>query len=301
MVGSSLPRRALGRILRRYRIRAGKGQLAAGLHIEISPQSIGRMEDGRKIKIVTSQIKDLLDFYDIANPSAERDEVLGLWDEVRQQDHAAKLQGTTKGWWRSYSDQFAAHFDHYLSLEAAADRLTTHQLALMPGLLQTSEYRRSMIRADVPELSAVDVERRLELATRRRARLDDGGFRIAALLSEAVLRHRPGGCVVMGDQLRRLAEDSERENVAVRVVPFSADAHSGLVFQSFTLLEFPPLASRLVEPPVVYVEGYEGALYLEQTEVIDRHRRAIATLGQVALSEDASRELVWQIAKEYRA
>ncbi|WP_306358412.1 MULTISPECIES: helix-turn-helix transcriptional regulator [unclassified Nocardia] len=301
MIGSSLPRRALGRLLRQYRINAGKGQLAAGLHIEISPQSIGRMEDGRKIKIVTSQIKDLLDLYGIANPSDARDEVLGLWQEVRQQDHAAKLQGDTKGWWRSYRDQFAAHFDHYLSLESSAHRLTSHQLALVPGLLQTPDYRRAMIRADDPSLSAVDVERRLELAARRRVRLDDSGFRLDAILSEAVLRHQPGGCAVMDGQLRQLTADGDRENVAIRIVPFSVGAHGGLVVQSFTLLEFPPLASRLVEPPVVYVEGYEGALFLEQADVIDRHRRAIANLGEVALSEDDSRELVWRIAKEYQA
>ncbi|MBF6240888.1 helix-turn-helix domain-containing protein [Nocardia otitidiscaviarum] len=301
MVGSSLPRRALGRLLRQYRIAAGKGQLAAGLHVEISPQSIGRMEDGRKVKIVTSQIKDLLDLYGVVEPSEKRDEVLSLWQEVRQQDHAAKLQGDTKGWWRSYRDQFAAHFDHYLSLEASAHQLTSHQLALVPGLLQTPEYRRAMIRADDPNLSAVDVERRLELAARRRIRLDDSAFRLTAMLSEAVLRHQPGGCAVMGGQLRQLITDGERENVAIRIVPFGVGAHSGLVVQSFTLLEFPPLANRLVEPPVVYVEGYEGALFLEQMDVIDRHRRALSNLGQVALSEDDSRELVWRIAKEYEA
>ncbi|MFE3956880.1 Scr1 family TA system antitoxin-like transcriptional regulator [Nocardia sp. NPDC059091] len=71
--------------------------------------------------------------------------------------------------------------------------------------------------------------------------------------------------------------------------------------RSFTLLEFPPLTNRLVEPPVVYIEGYEGAIYLEQREVIARHRRAIDSLRQVALSEDASRDLVWRIVKECTA
>lgn len=299
MAGSSLPRRALGRTLREHRIRSGKGQLVAGLHIEISPQSVGRMEDGRKIKISTSQIRDLLDFYGLTQPSAERDEILALWEEVKQQDQAAKMQGTTKGWWRSYSDQFAAHFDHYLDLETAADQLTTHQLSLIPGLLQTSEYRRSLTVAADPELSAVDVERRLELAARRRTVLDKDGFRMKALLSEAVLRHQPGGPAVMAEQLRHLNEAAGRDNLTIRVVPFSAPAPLGLVARSFALLEFPPLASRLVEPPVVYVDGYEGALYLEQSDVIDRHRRAIADLEQVALSEDATRDLVWSIAKEH--
>lgn len=301
MAGSSLPRRAFGRLLRDHRLRLKKGQLAAGLHIEISPQSIGRLEDGQRIKISTAQIRDLLDLYEIGNPSSERDKILGLWEEVKQQDQAAKIAGTTKGWWRSYSDQIMPHFDHYLSLEAATKRITTHQLVLMPGLLQTPEYRRALIKGNEPDLSAVDVERRLELAARRQLRMEESGFRFEALVSEAVLHHRPGGPVVMAEQLRTLAEISGRDNVSVRVVPFEIGVHRGLVIQSFTLLEFPPLASRLVEPPVVYIEGAEGVLYLERRDVIERYNRAISLIREVALSEDRTRDLVLSIAKEYAA
>lgn len=301
MVGSSLPRRAFGRSLRRLRLAAGKGQLAAGLRVEISPQSVGRMEDGRKVRISTLQVRDLLDFYGIGDPSTERDEVLALWDEVKQQDQAAKSQGGTSGWWRSYRDQFATHFDHYLSLEAAANHLTTHQLSLVPGLLQTPEYRRTMIRAAIPDISAVDVERRLELAAGRRARLDDRSFRVDAFLSEAVLRHLPGGPQVMAAQLCSLLEDADRDNVELRVVRFGVGVHSGLVVRSFALLEFPLLTANLREPPVVYADGYEGALYLEQPDVILRHRQAIANLCEVALTPSGTRDLVSQIVKEYTA
>ncbi|MVU77521.1 helix-turn-helix domain-containing protein [Nocardia sp. ET3-3] len=301
MAGSSLPRRAFGRTLRNLRIRAGYKQSDAGVRIETSPQSVSRMEDGQRIKISTVQIKDLLDFYGIPDPSPDREAVLELWQEAKQHDQIAKAQGTTKGWWRSYSDQLDGHFDHYLSLEEAANRLTTHQLSLIPGLLQTPGYRRALIRAAHPDISAVNVERRLEFAARRQARLDEVDFWLDVLLSEAVLRHQPGGPAVLAEQLQRLIDVSERTNVAVRVIPYTVEMNIGLVFQSFTLLEFPPLASRLVEPPMVYIEGYEGALYLEQPEVIARHRRAINNLEQVALTEDASRDRVWRIAKECTA
>ncbi|MGW4122195.1 helix-turn-helix domain-containing protein [Nocardia sp. NPDC004711] len=301
MAGSTLPRRAFGRALRTFRIQAGKGQLAAGRHIEMSPQSVGRLEDGQRVKMCTAQIRDLLEFYGVPNPSPKRDEVLRLWEEVKQQDLIMKAQGGTAGWWRAYSDQLDAHFDHYLRLEEEADHLTTHQLSLVPGLLQTAQYRRTLISFAELELSTVDIERRLEFSARRQARLEQDDFRLDALLSEAVLRHRPGGPSVMAAQLRRLSEAGERENVSIRVVPSATENNCGLVVRSFTLLEFPPLTNRLVEPPVVYIEGYEGAIYLEQREVIARHRRAIDTLRQVALSEDASRDLVWRIAKECTA
>ncbi|MGX1808925.1 helix-turn-helix domain-containing protein [Nocardia sp. NPDC055321] len=300
MVGSSVPGRAFGRELRSLRMRAGKSQLAAGLHIEMSPQSVGRMEDGRRIKISTAQIRELLDFYQVGNPSAERSEVLGLWQEMKDQRQAAKMAGTTKGWWRAFAGQYAPHFDHYLGLEASAARLTTHQVTRLPGLLQIPEYRRSMIEIVESCLPAKEDDRRLELAARRQARLYDPGFHVEALLSEAVLRHTPGGCDVMARQLRYLADLADtRSNVVVRIVPFRVGGHLGLATGSFTLLEFPHLASKLIEPPVVYVEGYEGDLYLEQQDAIDRHRMAIDDMRRVALAEDESMELVRRLEREY--
>ncbi|WP_405135696.1 DUF5753 domain-containing protein [Nocardia sp. NBC_01388] len=299
MAGSSLPRRALGRRLRGYRVQSKKSQLAAGLHIELSPQSIGRMEDGQKVKICSSQIRDLLDFYEVSDPSEGREEVLRLWQEVKDQAHAAKLAGTTKGWWQAYTDQYAPHFDHYLGLEAVATHLTTHQVVLLPGLLQTAGYRRAVSYIGDPSLSAADMDRRLELAAHRQVRLADPNFRVDILLSEGVLRHTPGGPSVMVEQMNHILELIDtRPNLSLRIVPMNAGSHLGLLVQSFTLLEFPPLASHLVEPPVVYVEGYEGGLYLERADMIDRHRRAITDIQRVALTADDTKQLVQQMVKE---
>lgn len=271
----------------------------AGLHIEVSPQGISRLEDGQKIKIATSQLKDLLDLYEVT--ATERELVLGLWEEIKRQEQIAKLSGTAKGWWRAYEDQLLPNFDYYLSLESATDHMTTHQLVLVPGLLQTPDYRRALIKGYEPDLSAVDVERRLELATRRQTRLQDASFRLDVLISEAVLRHEAGGAAVMAAQLRHLVEPTEGATISVRVVPFHTGAHPGLVVLSFSLLEFPPLTGRLTQPPVIYTEGSEGGLYLERDDVIGRYRRSIAGIEAVALNEEDTREMVLAIAKEYAA
>lgn len=106
----------------------------------------------------------------------------------------------------------------------------------------------------------------------------------------------------MGEQSRHLAEVGSLPNVSVRMIPFDAGGHLGLVVQSFTLFDFPPLqASRMNEPPVVFVEGFTGALFLEDDSVIERHRATVANLRQVALSEDDTRVLVQEIAEEYAA
>jgi hypothetical protein len=104
----------------------------------------------------------------------------------------------------------------------------------------------------------------------------------------------------MAEQLFHLADI---RSASVRVVPFDAGAHRGLVVQSFTLFEFPALhASRIPEPPVVFVESFRtGSLFLEDDSVIQHYRSAVANLRQVALDEDGTRLLVQQIAEEYAA
>lgn len=288
--GSTLPQRAAGRELRRLRIRAGKSQTAAGKVIEVSPQTVGRIEDGLPTKLPRVFIHALCDEYE-ATPT-ERERLLTLAAEVEE----AKKAGN--GWWRGYPVE--PKFDHYLGLEDAAKTITTFQLTLLPGLLQTFEYRRDMIWVDNPASPSEETEQKIELATRRQAKLDEDEFGMEVILSEAVLRHQVGGPVIMARQLRHLAEVGGRQNISVRVVPLSAGGHIGLQVGSFVLFEFPALpSSRMIEPPVVYVEVYAGHLYLEQDAEIQRYRGALRRLEDVALSREESRSLILAIAKEF--
>ncbi|WP_280484108.1 helix-turn-helix domain-containing protein [Nocardia farcinica] len=297
MTGSTLPRRALGRRLRELRERANKSQLAAGTRIKVSKQTIGRVEVGRPARISTAQYRELLDLYGASE--AEREEVLELHREVR----AINDSVSTQGWWRAYSDVVNPHFDHYMSLEQASDRVTAFQLTLLPGLVQTVNYRRWIESTTDPAVTAVDVERRLELLARRQHRLiESPDLQLNALLSEAALRHQIGGAEVMAEQLHHLIDVSRLPNVSLRVVPFTAGPHMGLRTQSFVLLYFPPLSVHVEpEPPIVYVEGYTGALFLEEDALVALHRAAAEDIQRVALDEESTRELVGQIAKEYTA
>ncbi len=293
-IGSTLPRRALGRRLRELRLEKKKSQLAAGLAIEVSKQGIGRLEEGQPVRISTAQFRDLLDFYG-ADDEAKA-EVLGLLQEVK----AAKGD-PSRGWWRAYADVVNPHFDHFMSLEQACSGMTTFQLTLLPGLLQTPDYRRWIVKTTDPGMSAVDVERRLELTERRQRRIaEDPEFSLSVILSESALRHQVGGREVMRGQLQHLLAVASRSNVSLRAIPFGVGGHFGLVVQSFTLFEFPPLhVGRSPEPPVVFVEGFTGALFLEERDVIERHREAVTNLRQVALNEDDTRRLMQEIAEEY--
>jgi hypothetical protein len=292
MAGSMLPRWALGQLMKDLRDSAKKSQLAAGLHIEESKQTIGRLEGGQSTRIRTSQLEDLLDLYGAS--ANQREEALELFQEAKE----AKGDPAS-GWWRGYSDLVNSNFDHFAALEQACQRMTAFQLTLLPGLLQTPAYRRWIVTATNSSMTAVDVERELELTARRQRRLfEDADFVPEIFLSESVLRYQVGGAAVMHEQLVHLTSSQ----ASIRIVPFATEGHLGLVVQSFTLFELPPLRDgRMTMPPVVFVEGFKSLLSLEDAKAIEYHRQAVTDLNRVALDRETSRTLVHQIAEEHAA
>ncbi|MET8799519.1 helix-turn-helix transcriptional regulator [Nocardia sp. NPDC004568] len=289
--GSTLPRRALGRQLRKLRERAGLTQSAASRVAEVSPQSYGRIEDGRQTKVTDLGLNALANAYNATDE--ERKLLLDLAREIRE----ASASGG--GWWRAYADAIAAGFDHYLALEEAANWVTTWQTTVVPGLLQTRDYRQAITWATNPDQSPEEVNRTLDFAARRQDLLERSEFRFEALLSEAVLRYNVGNSTVMAEQVKHLLERSDAPGVEIRLVPNSETRPVGLVSRSFHLFSFPPLpTSKLQEPPVAFMEGFTGYLYVERDIEVTKFSREAERIRHVALSVSASRDLMLRILKE---
>ncbi|MBF6170724.1 helix-turn-helix domain-containing protein [Nocardia blacklockiae] len=288
---TTLPRRLLARRLVTLRTRARLTRDKAAKMAEMSSQTLWRLENGQVSYVKKMVIRALCDAY-----GASEDDVralLWLAEEARK-----------TGWWQSYSDAIFANVDLFIGLEQAARQVTSFQLTLLPGMVQTADYRRAMAQISVPPLAETDTVRHVELLGKRQERLTESReqFNLRVLLSEAVLRHIVGGRDVMAAQLRHLIEISHRPNISLRIVPFSVGAHSGLEAGPFVLLEFPEHVNpALSEPPVVYVEGYTGALYLDKAEEIEQYRAALSAIESVAFDESASRALLARIAEEYEA
>ncbi len=289
MTGSAVPRRMLGRELKKLREQSGVTAPVAARAIEVSPQTLWRMEsgqDGPKLKEL--YVKILCGMY-------------GASDELT--DALAALVGEIKkpGWWHSLADVVPDHFDLFIGLEEVATRMTSFQLALLPGLLQTPEYRQALMGMQFPGKSPEEVERYFEVFRRRQMRLQDDGFELHVLLCESIL-HRPvGGSRVMMNQVSHLHGMCSLSNVSIRIVPDRVGGHMGLITGPFIVMDFPEhQAARLVEPPVVYVQGYTGALYLDQASEVEQYRQAVAEIERVALDPDASRQLLLSVSKEYQ-
>ncbi|MFB8008508.1 helix-turn-helix domain-containing protein [Nocardia sp. NPDC058058] len=288
---STLPRRQLGRYLRDWRIQAGLTIAEAAKLMEWGASTLQRLEKGNADRIRTIDIHELCRIY-------------GIPAEIAEGLKGLAQQAAVKSWWHSYGDLIPENFDVYVGLEASAQQLSCYQSELVPGLLQIADYARALNTLGYPEESAAEVNRRVQLRLQRQALITRRMHpaTVAMVLHESVLRRSVGGARVMAAQVRHLAEVSTRPNVALRILPFDAGVPLGLSTGPFVILEFGTDGKgQPVEPPVVYVEGFTGDLYLERQGDVQRYRRAQGCLERCALEVQDSRNLLRQVAKEYSA
>jgi transcriptional regulator with XRE-family HTH domain len=249
-------------------------------HLECSASKISRVETGR-VSVSPRDVRDMLDLYGV--DAQRRDSLVQLARESRQ-----------KGWWHAYSDTMQPRFATYVGLEDAATEIRTYEINLVPGLLQTEDYARTVIAAGNLTGTREDVERRVALRMARQPMLTGASPpQLWAVLDEAVLHRTVGGRGQMRLQLEHLVEAASMPNVAVQVVPFGAGAYPGMG-KPFVILAFP----EREDPDVVYLEDVASALYLEEVEQIDTYNMLFNHLRATALSFDESAALMISAAKE---
>jgi transcriptional regulator with XRE-family HTH domain len=239
-------------------LRAGTGLTAeqVGWRLGVSRSKISRLENGRR-GANEADILQLCDLYRVNDA-----------DRLRLIELAA--EGKQRAWWSPFN------FPHseYIGLEVEAESISDWCLGLAPGLLQTPEYARAVVRGSVPEKDTRVVDERVQ------ERLDRQGLLYSkappsfeAILDESVLHRVVGSPAVMLGQLRRLIEMSELPNVTIRVVPYDAGAVPAGV-SKFRILRFalPDVAD------------------IVQTEELTRHRNLDAP-GEVEIYEATFRIL----------
>jgi transcriptional regulator with XRE-family HTH domain len=287
----TIARRILGMQLETLRERADITREAAATAIASARSTIWKMETGQPVRFNPVLIERLCQLYNATEK--ETQVVLELVKETKG----------AKGWWQAFTDDtIPKDFNLFVGLEDAANRITSYQTTFLPGLLHTEEYKRALIWTEFPNKPAEDAERMLQVGLKRRSRLTDecNPLTLNVFVDESVLRRTTGNTEIMTAQLRHLLEVGQLPNVSIRVVPASVGAYRALLVGMFVLLEFPrhPTADLTV-PPVVYVQGFLGDLYLESADEVRQYRQACAELDRLALDEAGSRALIFKIAKEY--
>lgn len=285
--GSTVPRRQLGRYLRDLRNSQRLTVRVAAERLEWSEAKIWRIETGQ-VSLRSLDVEAMCRIYGAAPDLTEA--LMGLAKETK-----------ARGWWHAFGDVIPEGFDVYIGLEEAAASISWYESELVPGLLQTGDYARTVIAADNPGVADAEIDRRVHVRTARQALLTrvTAAPKLSVVLNEAILRRPVGGTAVMAAQLGRLLEASELPNVALRIVPFGAGLYPGVMSGPFEILRFPLNGDgRATEPPTVYADGFTGELYLDKPKEIERYDEAFGGIWSAALTEKASQDLFARASKE---
>jgi len=271
--------RELGDGLRQAMEGAGlKGNQVARL-LDLSPSLISRLLSGQR-HATAVQVASFLALCRVWG--TERDRLLALCDDQH-----------IPGWLQQHGPRLpplVTLVDH----ENKALVISDFEPTVVPGLLQTGDYTRALLREarTVPE-DKIDARVAARLA-RQSLFNRDRPARFTFYVHEFVLRLPIGGPMVMADQLRHLRRMSLRPPLTLRVVPAARGGHAA-INGAFKFMEFGEFK------PVVYLESETSSLFLETPAEIEAYQRILACLADAALGEEESRELIATRATEFHA
>ncbi|GAB3409136.1 Scr1 family TA system antitoxin-like transcriptional regulator [Flindersiella endophytica] len=178
--------------------------------------------------------------------------------------------------------------------ESTATEIRTYESMVVPGLFQAEGYIRalfqqarfSLSREGLEQAIAVRLERQSQVLSRSRPD-------IHIVLDEGAVRRPVGGSEVHRRQLEKLSRAAESSMASFRLVPPSVGAYPGVV-GPFTIFDF----GEDVRPPLAYVEGRAGSLFLEDAVTVRQCRAAFDSMHEVALSHEASVRRLGEIMEE---
>jgi transcriptional regulator with XRE-family HTH domain len=201
-------------------------------------------------------------------------------------------QSRVRGWWQVYSDDVLGNLGDVLELESDAVKIQTLTIDLVPGLLQTRDYARALILAAQPTLDRADVEKQVDLRMERQKQVwENGKLLLQAVIVESALMVPVGGRSVMAHQLSTLAEQAERSNVTIQVLPADG-AHAGMG-EPFVVL-------YLADGGIFgSVDTPSGSAYVEERRDTERYMDLWTNSQVRALGYDQSRERIQQWASHW--
>ncbi|GIJ27646.1 transcriptional regulator [Micromonospora qiuiae] len=271
--------RRLRRELRRLRDRTGRTAEEVAKQLGWHRTKVIRFELGHS-RVMAKDVQTLLDLY-------------GATEEEREALTALHRQARQKGWWSAYGDVLP---DDYVGFEAEATSISSYESLYVPGLFQTEEYVRAIVRAGRSTADQDEVDRRVAARLGRKVLLSrDEPPRLWMIIDEAAVRRVVGGPKVMRAQLARLIEACELPTVEMQILPFSAGAHAAMG-GPFALLDY---ADPSLDPTVVYLDNDSSTLLLEEDRHVARYRLMFDHLMAKALDPDESAAFLGRVADDY--
>jgi transcriptional regulator with XRE-family HTH domain len=263
-------RRRLGLELRQLRENANLTIEQVAVRLEVSDSKISRIENGQ-VSATPRDVRDMAALYGVTGQRMEN--LMQLARETRE-----------KPWWTGYSDLEPSSTVY----EAEASEILMLAQTIVPGLFQTPDYARAVLREIRFDLPPEEIERRVEFRMKRQARLAEATPpTLWAILDEAILHRMTGDPMIMHHQLKSLVETATLPNVTLQLLPFAGGAHAGLD-GPFTILRFP----EPTDLDMIYFEHTGWEHYLDDPNAISLYLSIFDHTRAAALRPDESLKLL---------
>ncbi|MCT9104284.1 Scr1 family TA system antitoxin-like transcriptional regulator [Streptomyces mirabilis] len=253
--------RTFGAVVQALREHAGLSREEFGERVRFSKHTVASVELGRRMPDPT--------FVERA------EEVLGNTGALRKAaGHLARQPG------------LAAWFRQWARLETTAITLYTYECRLIPGLLQTEAYARTLFRNQLPPMDDEQVEAQwVARGERQRLLRERPNTAFSFILEEGLILRRMGGMEVTRGLIDHVLEIAELRNVEIQVMPQVRETHAGL--------DGP---MRLLETPdnrwFAYCEGQESGQLIADPKVVSMLQMRYARMRSQALTLEDSVSLL---------
>ncbi|MFG2121178.1 helix-turn-helix domain-containing protein [Streptomyces sp. NPDC048710] len=256
--------KAFGAAHKAFRRRAGYTQEQYAPLVRYQPGTVASIEQGRRFppRVFVERAEEVLDAFGVLQ---------GVYK------HATREKGLAS-WFRQWAE-----------LEEQAISLYTFENRLVPGLLQTEAYARTLFRDRVPMLSDSEIEAQVTARLERQSLLRERpNTAFSFITEEHLILRQTGGAEVMREQIGHILEVAAARNVEFQVMPMSRGNHAG-TDGPIQLLETPD------NEWFAYCEGQENSQFITDAKKISVLHMRCAKLRSQALTPEDTRSLLEQM------
>lgn len=253
--------RMFGEVVKTFRRRARLTQEQFAPLVGYSPETVASIEQGRRLPPpdFAERADSLLDAFGVILAAAK---------------HLTRRKG------------LASWFRRWAELELSALSLYTYECRLIPGLLQTAAYARTLFTDRLPPLGDEEIEARLAARLERQQLLRSRpNTAFSFILEEHLFLRDLGGEEVTRELIDHILDLSELRNVEIQIMP--------LVRRHHVAIDGP---MQLLETPehtwFGYLEGQMYGQFVSDPKVVSVIQMRCARMRSQALSLDDSQSLM---------
>jgi transcriptional regulator with XRE-family HTH domain len=215
------------------------------------------------------------------------------YDLVKRLDDALHAGGALIAVWPiTTAGTYPSWFARVAELEREAFKIHEWEMRVIPGLLQTADYARALMRAVQPRDDDENIEKLVMARIDRQEifSVDDAPM-AWFIIDESVLYRPLGGTRVMRKQLEHLEKTGAMTSLVIQVMPLGSVNHPGME-GPLRILEF------LDSPSVWYTEGWYSGRMVETPVEVASAITCFDLIRASALPPDESMRRITSIRSE---